>query len=118
MTEATMTDSLYRAAINCRHEIDAEKVVLYFDPSAPGHNALNQLSRRLDAFFSDVTKDAARYRAIRGIFTDILADEAGISGVAFDYQLPMALIKDASEEELLDAVADAAAEMDAEEAPK
>lgn len=37
----------YLRAINCPHSIDAEKVVLYFDPKQEGHNALNQLSKRL-----------------------------------------------------------------------
>lgn len=58
-------------------------------------------------------QDAKRYRAIRGIFTDILEDEAGIAGVAFAYQIPLATIDAASEEELLDAVADMAILMDA-----
>lgn len=40
---------LSRAAINCAHEIDDEMVVLYFDSKQPGHNALNQLSLRLNA---------------------------------------------------------------------
>lgn len=43
---------LYVAAINCGHAITKQKVVLYFDPQKPGHNALNQLSRRLDAAFA------------------------------------------------------------------
>lgn len=38
---------LYRAAINCPHEIDHEQVILKYDPKQPGHNALNQLGRRL-----------------------------------------------------------------------
>lgn len=42
-------EELYRAAINCPHEIDRDKVVLHFDPRQPGHNALNQLGRRLEA---------------------------------------------------------------------
>lgn len=40
---------LYQAVINCGHEIDRDKVVLYFDSKQPGHNALNQLNRRLSA---------------------------------------------------------------------
>lgn len=42
-------EELYRAAINCPHEIDRDKIVLHFDPKQDGHNALNQLGRRLDA---------------------------------------------------------------------
>lgn len=37
----------YLRAINCPHEIDADKVVLRFDVRQDGHNALNQLSLRL-----------------------------------------------------------------------
>lgn len=40
---------LYRAAINCQHSIERDRIVLEFDPKQPGHNALNQLGRRLDA---------------------------------------------------------------------
>ena len=42
-------EALYRVAINCPHEIDRDKVVLHFDPKQPGHNALNQLGKRLEA---------------------------------------------------------------------
>jgi hypothetical protein len=42
-------EPLYRAAINCPHEIDHEQVILKYDPKQPGHNALNQLGRRLVA---------------------------------------------------------------------
>jgi len=42
-------EALYRVAINCPHEIDRDKIVLHFDPKQPGHNALNQLGRRLKA---------------------------------------------------------------------
>lgn len=37
------------AALNCPHTITDKQVVLKFDPSKPGHNALNQLSMRLVA---------------------------------------------------------------------
>jgi hypothetical protein len=39
---------LYRAAISCAHDIDAEQVILYRDSKKPG-NALAQLADRLDA---------------------------------------------------------------------
>ena len=46
--EAEVSDpNFYLRALNCPHEIDAQKVVLHFDPRQEGHNALNQLSRRL-----------------------------------------------------------------------
>lgn len=48
----TATDKLLLAAIDCTHTITAEQVVLQFDPSAPGHNALNQLDLRLGAALS------------------------------------------------------------------
>jgi hypothetical protein len=47
--DAARSQALYMAAINCPHEIDSNRVVLHFDAKQPGHNALNQLSRRLDA---------------------------------------------------------------------
>jgi hypothetical protein len=37
----------YLRALNCSHQIDAEKVVLNYDPKQEGKNALDQLSRRL-----------------------------------------------------------------------
>lgn len=39
--------ALYKAAIGCAHEITDEKIVLHFDSVQAGHNALNQLSKRL-----------------------------------------------------------------------
>ena len=42
-------DDLLNAAINCPHSIESESVTLRFDPKQPGHNALNQLGRRLSA---------------------------------------------------------------------
>lgn len=42
-------DKLLLAAINCTHTITDAKIVLQFDRSAPGHNALNQLDLRLGA---------------------------------------------------------------------
>lgn len=46
--EAEVDDpSFYLRAINCPHTIDAGQIVLHYDPRQLGHNALNQLSRRL-----------------------------------------------------------------------
>ncbi|WP_405118794.1 hypothetical protein [Pseudomonas leptonychotis] len=42
-------ENLHLEAINCPHSINEHEVVLRFDPSRPGHNALNQLARRLTA---------------------------------------------------------------------
>jgi len=44
-----MQNPLFRAAIDCPHTIEKDAVVLHFDSKKPGHNALNQLSLRLDA---------------------------------------------------------------------
>jgi hypothetical protein len=40
---------LMRAATNCAHCITSDTVSLYYDAGKPGHNALNQLVRRLVA---------------------------------------------------------------------
>lgn len=46
--EAEVGDpAFFLRTINCPHTIDASKVELHFDPRQVGHNALNQLSRRL-----------------------------------------------------------------------
>lgn len=37
----------YDAVIACPHEISDKRIVLRFDPEQPGHNALNQLGRRM-----------------------------------------------------------------------
>lgn len=42
-------ESLHLQAVNCPHSINEHEVVLRFDPTQPGHNALNQLARRLSA---------------------------------------------------------------------
>lgn len=44
-----MDNKVFRAVIDCAHQITDECVILRFDPREPGHNALNQLHRRLDA---------------------------------------------------------------------
>lgn len=40
-------ENLHLQAVNCPHSINEHEVVLRFDPTQPGHNALNQLARRL-----------------------------------------------------------------------
>lgn len=52
-------------------------------------------------------RDAARYRWLRDCIEDIFEDEDGLAGVAYTYQVPLAVIDKATEAELLDAVADA-----------
>lgn len=46
-SERRAPKDLLTVALDCPHVIDAQSVTLRFDPSRPGHNALNQLSRRL-----------------------------------------------------------------------
>lgn len=41
-----------KAVTACPHQIDNEKVVLRYMPRSEGHNALNQLSRRIEAILS------------------------------------------------------------------
>ncbi|TLX17095.1 hypothetical protein [Rhizobium sp. MHM7A] len=38
-----------RAVTNCPHDINAEKIILKFEGNSEGHNALNQLIRRVKA---------------------------------------------------------------------
>jgi hypothetical protein len=57
-------EALYRAAINCAHEIDDDKVVLRFCSGKDGHNALDQLSRRLDAAAKRFSSDSDRLSAV------------------------------------------------------
>lgn len=65
-TQPSPETELYRAAISCSHEIDKEKVVLYFDEKQPGHNALNQLGRRLNAAHAAISAQAAQADDQRG----------------------------------------------------
>lgn len=43
-----LADAVFKAAINCGHEIEEAQIVLHFNPSKPGHNALNQLHLRIE----------------------------------------------------------------------
>lgn len=45
----------FMRVVNCPHQIDAQRIVLFFDPNQEGHNALNQLSRRLARLASKAT---------------------------------------------------------------
>lgn len=56
-------DTLLRA-IDCPHQITDDAVVLHFDPSKPGHNALNQLDNRLcEKALSDDAGNLAEFEA-------------------------------------------------------
>lgn len=46
-TNTNTPASRYDAVIACPHEIADKRIALRFDPKQPGHNALNQLSRRM-----------------------------------------------------------------------
>ena len=52
-------DAVFKAAINCAHEIDSDQIVLHFDSKREGNNALNQLHRRLDAALSAQSAELA-----------------------------------------------------------
>lgn len=41
--------SLLMAVIGAPHEIECASVTVHFDEKKPGHNALNQMSRRLES---------------------------------------------------------------------
>ncbi len=45
---AVPSRDLLKAAIDCPHEITMNQIVLHYDGSKPGRNALNQLSLRLE----------------------------------------------------------------------
>jgi hypothetical protein len=40
-------DAILRTVIDCPYDIYPNRIVLYFDTNKPGHNVLDQLSRRL-----------------------------------------------------------------------
>jgi hypothetical protein len=50
--------SLYFAALECPHSIDSNRIVLHYDAKQPGHNALNQLARRLEAAHGTTAQEA------------------------------------------------------------
>ena len=73
----TLHDAILTAVSSCGHSIDAESVTLYFDPKQPGHNALNQLSRRIEAA---VLADRALNATAQGmVLPDAAARERGVS---------------------------------------
>ena len=54
---AALCDAVFKAAINCGHTISDKRITLSFNKSEPGHNALNQLRRRLDAAICAAIKE-------------------------------------------------------------
>lgn len=49
MSAETLTEQIFQAVLACPHTIIADEVTLRHDSRRPGHNALNQLHRRIDA---------------------------------------------------------------------
>lgn len=60
MTTKPKMPPLYFAAINCPHSIDDQTITLQFDSGQPGHNALDQLGKRLDAVMSERVAELER----------------------------------------------------------
>lgn len=59
-SERKWTDAVLLAVLNTPHAITAQKIVLEFDRSKPGHNATNQLHLRIEAAVaSHLTKQDA-----------------------------------------------------------
>ena len=55
--EKRIREALLIAAINCPHEITDNRITLYFNAAKPGHNALNQLSTRIEEANSALLAD-------------------------------------------------------------
>lgn len=49
MSASRLLSPVLAAAIDCGHAIEDGKIILYFEAKKPGHNALDQLGRRLEA---------------------------------------------------------------------
>lgn len=62
-TTEPLARALLLASINCGHEIDSSRVLLHFDAKQEGHNALNQMSRRIEGVLQ--AQPAAAVPAIR-----------------------------------------------------
>lgn len=56
----TPREILYRAAINCKHDIDRECVTLHHNPQLPG-NALGQLAERLNVAHADLQRSTVTH---------------------------------------------------------
>lgn len=83
---ALSAELLRQAVLSCPHTIEASQVVLEFDATQPGHNALNQLGRRLTtAVAASAVADAAAAAATHGrcaaerAVTDFLLTRLGLS---------------------------------------
>lgn len=59
----SVSDAVFRAAINCGHRINEKGVTLCFHPEREGHNATNQLHTRIRAALVDADTLLAASRA-------------------------------------------------------
>lgn len=53
-----LADRVREAVVSCPHAIDRDEVRLLFDDKAPGHNAYNQLDRRIERVLADWLEEA------------------------------------------------------------
>lgn len=76
MKDKPFGGNAYEAVLGCPHEIDSNRVVLHFDSKQPGHNALNQLSRRIASVQLGVDKQIGACDGVADSATEheILAD--------------------------------------------
>jgi hypothetical protein len=76
---------LLKAAINCEHVISQDSIKLYFDPSEPGTNALNQLGNRLQAALSAQSTAADEMAVALRLARDELAGLPHSLGYSFTH---------------------------------
>lgn len=58
--QRNLADRMREAVVSCPHVIDRDEVRLLFDDRAPGHNAYNQLDRRIARVLADWLEEAVR----------------------------------------------------------
>jgi hypothetical protein len=67
--------AILAAITSLPHEITGDRVVIFFDPSKPGHNALNQLASAVEcATQSDALRDSIATAYLQGRATQIGPD--------------------------------------------
>ena len=77
---------LYEAVMSAPHEIDSLRVVLHYDDRQPGHNAANQLTRRLQACQSKQALAHSQDRESLRARIKELEDQLNSPPVAWMYQ--------------------------------
>lgn len=75
---------LYQAALSTTHTIDHDHVELRYDPKQPGHNAANQLLRRLQAALPPFPAVPRFTHVAQGKLDSLLNDGHRITGYAFE----------------------------------